>query len=204
MTRMAHAHVQTHMAERRGARGIVIEVFIASILSVRGKKPSMAGFHFVDRRIRRPKAQPRQRRGFPGSTAIASCSGRLVPQSGIPPMPRMLRLLQALLSIADEHDGPVLDELWDARAPADHPHVPAMAQAGLGKVCKVEMIVTAATFADVSATSFQPAVPSPTRPAWFPGQGRCSGESVRLRHGGETTILSLRPAKALCTAGSIS
>jgi len=54
------------------------------------------------------------------------------------------RLLQVLVSIADEHDSPVLNELWDAWVPADHPPVRAMVQVGLGKACKVEMVVTAA------------------------------------------------------------
>ena len=55
------------------------------------------------------------------------------------------RLLQVLVYIADENDGPVLNELWDAWVPAGHPPVRAMVQVGLGKACKVEMVVTAAT-----------------------------------------------------------
>jgi enamine deaminase RidA (YjgF/YER057c/UK114 family) len=55
------------------------------------------------------------------------------------------RLLQVLVCIADEHDGPVLNELWDAWVPTDHPPVRAMVQVGRGKACKVEMVVTAAT-----------------------------------------------------------
>jgi enamine deaminase RidA (YjgF/YER057c/UK114 family) len=55
------------------------------------------------------------------------------------------RLLQVLVYIADENDGPVLNELWDAWVPVDHPPVRAMVQVGLGKACKVEMVVTAAT-----------------------------------------------------------
>jgi enamine deaminase RidA (YjgF/YER057c/UK114 family) len=55
------------------------------------------------------------------------------------------RLLQVLVYIADENDGPVLNELWDAWVPASHPPVRAMVQVGLGKSCKVEMVVTAAT-----------------------------------------------------------
>lgn len=54
------------------------------------------------------------------------------------------RLLQVLIYIADTDDGPVLDELWDAWVPAAHPPVRAMVQVGLGKDCKVEMVVTAA------------------------------------------------------------
>jgi enamine deaminase RidA (YjgF/YER057c/UK114 family) len=54
------------------------------------------------------------------------------------------RLLQVLVYIANEHDGPVLNELWDAWISADHPPVRAMVQVGLGKACKVEMVVTAA------------------------------------------------------------
>ena len=55
------------------------------------------------------------------------------------------RLLQVLVYIADGNDGPILNELWDAWVPADHPPVRAMVQVGLGKACKVEMVVTAAT-----------------------------------------------------------
>jgi hypothetical protein len=44
-------------------------------------KPSMAFVHLADRSIRRPKAQPRQSRGFRRSAVAASCGGRLVPQS---------------------------------------------------------------------------------------------------------------------------
>jgi enamine deaminase RidA (YjgF/YER057c/UK114 family) len=47
-------------------------------------------------------------------------------------------------SIADEHDVPVVSELWDAWVPADHPPVRAMVRVGLGKACTVEMVVTAA------------------------------------------------------------
>jgi enamine deaminase RidA (YjgF/YER057c/UK114 family) len=54
------------------------------------------------------------------------------------------RLLQVLVYIADENDGPVLNELWDAWVPADHPPVRATVQVGLAKSCKVEMVVTAA------------------------------------------------------------
>ncbi len=55
------------------------------------------------------------------------------------------RLLQVLVYIADERDSPVLNELWDAWVPADHPPIRAMVQVGLGKACKVEMVVTVAT-----------------------------------------------------------
>jgi len=54
------------------------------------------------------------------------------------------RLLQVLVYIADMNDGPVLNELWDAWVPTDQPPVRAMVQVGLGKACKVEMVVTAA------------------------------------------------------------
>jgi enamine deaminase RidA (YjgF/YER057c/UK114 family) len=55
------------------------------------------------------------------------------------------RLLQVLVYIADQNDAEVLNELWDAWVPAAHPPVRAMVQVGLGKACKVEMVVTAAT-----------------------------------------------------------
>ena len=54
------------------------------------------------------------------------------------------RLLQVLVYIADLSDAEVLNELWDAWVPAEHPPVRAMVQVGLGKACKVEMVVTAA------------------------------------------------------------
>ena len=54
------------------------------------------------------------------------------------------RLLQVLVYIADENDAATLNELWDAWVPAAHPPVRAMVQVGLGKTCKVEMVVTAA------------------------------------------------------------
>ena len=55
------------------------------------------------------------------------------------------QLLQVIVYIADEHDADILNELWDAWVPAGHPPVRAMVQVGLGKACKVEMVVTAAT-----------------------------------------------------------
>ena len=54
------------------------------------------------------------------------------------------RLLQVLVYIADMSDANVINELWDAWVPADHPPVRAMVQVGLGKACRVEMVVTAA------------------------------------------------------------
>ena len=58
------------------------------------------------------------------------------------------RLLQVLVYVADLNDGPILNELWDAWVPAGHPPVRAMVQVGLGKACKVEMVVTAAVLED--------------------------------------------------------
>jgi enamine deaminase RidA (YjgF/YER057c/UK114 family) len=54
------------------------------------------------------------------------------------------RLLQVLVYIADENDGEILDELWDSWVPSTHLPVHAMVQVGLGKSCKLEMVVTAA------------------------------------------------------------
>ena len=54
------------------------------------------------------------------------------------------RLLQVLVYLADMNDGPILNELWDAWVPVDHPPVRATVQVGLGKSCKVEMVVMAA------------------------------------------------------------
>jgi enamine deaminase RidA (YjgF/YER057c/UK114 family) len=58
------------------------------------------------------------------------------------------RLLQMLIYIADLNDGPILNDLWDAWVPAAHPPVRAMVQVGLGRACKVEMVVTAAVLED--------------------------------------------------------
>ncbi len=54
------------------------------------------------------------------------------------------RLLQVLVYIADQSDAATLNELWDAWVPDGHLPVRAMVQVGLGKTCKVEMVVTAA------------------------------------------------------------
>ncbi len=54
------------------------------------------------------------------------------------------RLLQVLVYLADQHDAAVLNDLWDAWVPAGHPPVRAMVQVGLGKGCRVELVVTAA------------------------------------------------------------
>lgn len=54
------------------------------------------------------------------------------------------RLLQVLVYIADLADAETLNTLWDAWVPAANPPVRAMVQVGLGKTCKVEMVVTAA------------------------------------------------------------
>lgn len=53
-------------------------------------------------------------------------------------------LLQVLVYIAEDTDGAILNELWDAWVSAGDPPVRAMVQVGLGKTCKVEMVVTAA------------------------------------------------------------
>jgi enamine deaminase RidA (YjgF/YER057c/UK114 family) len=58
------------------------------------------------------------------------------------------RLLQVLVYIADQGDAATLNELWDAWVPASLPPVRAMVQVGLGKSCKVEMVVTAAVCED--------------------------------------------------------
>ena len=56
----------------------------------------------------------------------------------------LTRLLQVLVYIAYMSDADILNERWDAWVPADHPPVRAMVQVGLGKACRVEMVVTAA------------------------------------------------------------
>jgi enamine deaminase RidA (YjgF/YER057c/UK114 family) len=54
------------------------------------------------------------------------------------------RLLEILIFLADLHDAPALNELWDDWVLRDQPPIRACVQAGLGKGCYVEMVVTAA------------------------------------------------------------
>lgn len=54
------------------------------------------------------------------------------------------RMIQVLVYLADLTTAATLDELWDRWVPAGHPPVRATVQAGLGKGCLVEMVVTAA------------------------------------------------------------
>lgn len=54
------------------------------------------------------------------------------------------RLLVIQIYLADLADAPVLNELWDAWAPAGHAPVRACVQAGLSKGYRVEMVITAA------------------------------------------------------------
>ena len=53
-------------------------------------------------------------------------------------------LLQILIYLSDLEDGPILNELWDAWVPRGHAPVRACVQAGLGKGCRVEMVIEAA------------------------------------------------------------
>ena len=55
------------------------------------------------------------------------------------------RLLQILIYLADLNDAPMLNELWDVWVPRGHAPIRACMQAGLGKGCLVEMIISAAT-----------------------------------------------------------
>ena len=54
------------------------------------------------------------------------------------------RLLQILIYLSDLDDAPILNELWDAWVPRGHAPIRACVQAGLGKGCLVEMIISAA------------------------------------------------------------
>jgi enamine deaminase RidA (YjgF/YER057c/UK114 family) len=54
------------------------------------------------------------------------------------------QLLQITIFLADLTDAPILNELWDAWVPGDHPPIRACMQAGLAPGYRVEMIVTAA------------------------------------------------------------
>jgi enamine deaminase RidA (YjgF/YER057c/UK114 family) len=53
-------------------------------------------------------------------------------------------LLQILIYLADLNDAPILNELWDAWVPRGHAPIRACVQAGLGKGCLAEMIISAA------------------------------------------------------------
>lgn len=53
-------------------------------------------------------------------------------------------LLQILICLSDITHADVLNELWDAWVPRGHAPIRACVQAGLGKGCLVEMIITAA------------------------------------------------------------
>lgn len=53
-------------------------------------------------------------------------------------------LLQILIFLSDLNDAPVLNELWDAWVPRGHAPIRACVQAGLGKGCLVEMVISAA------------------------------------------------------------
>jgi enamine deaminase RidA (YjgF/YER057c/UK114 family) len=53
-------------------------------------------------------------------------------------------LLEILIFLADLNDAPILNELWDAWVPQEHPPIRACVQAGLAAGYHVEMIITAA------------------------------------------------------------
>jgi enamine deaminase RidA (YjgF/YER057c/UK114 family) len=53
-------------------------------------------------------------------------------------------ILEVLIFLADLNDKPVLDELWDDWVVPGEAPIRAAVQAGLGSMCRVEMIVTAA------------------------------------------------------------
>ena len=57
-------------------------------------------------------------------------------------------LLESVIFLADLSEAAVLNEVWDAWVPREHPPVRACVQAGLGAGCRVEMIVTAAADGD--------------------------------------------------------
>lgn len=53
-------------------------------------------------------------------------------------------LLEILIFLADLNDAPLLNELWEAWVPPEHPPIRACVQAGLAASYGVEMIITAA------------------------------------------------------------
>jgi enamine deaminase RidA (YjgF/YER057c/UK114 family) len=53
-------------------------------------------------------------------------------------------LLEVFIFLADLNDAPLLNELWDAWVPPEHPPIRACVQAGLAASYRIEMIVTAA------------------------------------------------------------
>ncbi len=53
-------------------------------------------------------------------------------------------LLQILIYLADLNDVSILNQLWDAWVPQGHAPIRACVQAGLGKGCLVEMVISAA------------------------------------------------------------
>jgi enamine deaminase RidA (YjgF/YER057c/UK114 family) len=58
---------------------------------------------------------------------------------------RREQLLEVLIFLADLHDAPALNEVWDPWVPASHAPIRACVQAGLSGSYRVEMIVQAAT-----------------------------------------------------------
>ena len=53
-------------------------------------------------------------------------------------------LLEILIFLADLNDSKILNELWDAWVPQNHPPIRACVAAGLAPNYRVEMIITAA------------------------------------------------------------
>ena len=54
------------------------------------------------------------------------------------------RLLEIVIFLADLHDAPLLNELWDAWVLGGHAPIRACVQAGLAEGLRVEVLVTAA------------------------------------------------------------
>ncbi len=54
------------------------------------------------------------------------------------------RLLEILVFLADDADRETFNAAWDEWVPEGHAPVRAMVRAGLGGVCRVELVVTAA------------------------------------------------------------
>ena len=54
------------------------------------------------------------------------------------------QLLQVMIFLANLNDAALLNELWDAWVPAEHPPVRACVQAGLSAKLLVEMVIEAA------------------------------------------------------------
>jgi enamine deaminase RidA (YjgF/YER057c/UK114 family) len=54
------------------------------------------------------------------------------------------RILEVMIFLADLHDAPTLNELWDQWVPIGHAPIRACVQAGLWETYRIEALITAA------------------------------------------------------------